>query len=216
MLSAVCITGSSAVASVCHTYLVQVLDLLVAAVGLGALAGLNLYLTVFILSLSLRMNWLTLGAEYASLEMFTHPAFFYTSLVLMVIEFFADKVPWLDSAWDAVHTFIRPTGAAFLGFAVVGDLDPFWVVIAVLVSGGAGLTGHATKASGRLLLNTSPEPVSNTVASLAEDGFVIGGLSLWALSPWLGLGVMLIVMIFCLVLTYALIRRWRKSRSAIT
>ncbi|MBX2825786.1 MAG: DUF4126 domain-containing protein [Gammaproteobacteria bacterium] len=190
----------------------QTIDLLVAAVGLGALAGLNLYLTVFVLSLSLRMDWLSLGAEYASLELLTHPAFFYTSLGLMLVEFFADKIPWLDSAWDVVHTFIRPLGAAFLGFTVVGDLDPFWVVIAVLISGGAGLTGHATKASGRLLLNTSPEPVSNSVASLAEDGFVLGGLGLWALSPWLGLGLVLVAMTVLFLLAYGIIRRFRRKR----
>lgn len=193
----------------------QTIDLLVAAVGLGALAGLNLYLTVFVLSLALRMDWLSLATEYASLEMLTHPAFFYTSLVMMLVEFFADKIPWLDSGWDAVHTFIRPVGAAFLGFAVVGDLNPFWVVIAVLVSGGAGLTGHATKASGRLLLNTSPEPVSNSVASLTEDGLVLGGLGLWALSPWLGLGLIAVVMILSCLLAYGLIRRFRRKREVV-
>ena len=194
----------------------ETIDLLVAAVGLGALAGLNLYLTVFVLSLSLRMDWLSLGTQYASLEILTHPAFFYTSLGLMLVEFFADKIPWLDSAWDVVHTVIRPLGAAFLGFSVVGDLDPFWVVIAVLVSGGAGLTGHATKASGRLLLNTSPEPVSNSVASLAEDGFVLGGLGLWALSPWLGLGLVLVAMTVLFLLAWGLIRRFRRKRAEVS
>jgi hypothetical protein len=188
------------------------MDLLVAAVGLGALAGLNLYLTIFVLSLALRMNWLSLGSNYASLEILAHPAFFYTALALMIVEFFADKIPWIDSAWDVIHTVIRPVGAAFLGFTVVGDLDPFWVVIAVLMSGGAGLTGHATKASGRLLLNTSPEPLSNSVASLAEDGFVLGGLGLWALSPWLGLGVIAIVMCGLFLCVYMIIRRFRRKR----
>ncbi|MEM6886478.1 MAG: DUF4126 domain-containing protein [Verrucomicrobiota bacterium] len=191
----------------------ETIDMLVAALGLGALAGINLYLTVFVLSLSLRMDWLSLGAEYASLEILAHPAFFYTSLVLMVVEFFADKIPWLDSIWDVVHTFIRPLGAAFLGFTLVGDLDPFWVIIAVLVSGGAGLTGHTTKASGRLLLNTSPEPVSNSVASLAEDGFVLGGLGLWLLSPWLGLGLVLLAMTVLFLLGYGILRRFRRKRA---
>ncbi|MEM1159056.1 MAG: DUF4126 domain-containing protein [Verrucomicrobiota bacterium] len=190
----------------------EIIDLLVAAVGLGALAGINLYLTVFVLSLSLRLDWLSLATQYGSLEILAHPAFFYTSLGLMLAEFLADKIPWLDSVWDAVHTLIRPLGAAFLGFTVVGELDPFWVIIAVLVSGGAGLTGHATKASGRLLLNTSPEPVSNSVASLAEDGFVLGGLGLWALSPWLGLGLVLVMMSLLFLLAFGILRRLRQKR----
>jgi hypothetical protein len=113
----------------------------------------------------------------------------------MVIEFFADKIPWVDSAWDVLHSFIRPAGAAFLGFSVMGDLDPVWVVMATLMSGGVGLAGHATKAGGRLLLNTSPEPLSNTGASLLEDGLVIGGFSLWALSPWIAFGVLLVILV---------------------
>jgi len=195
---------------------VEIIDLLVAAAGIGALAGLNLYLTVFMLSLSLRMDWLSLGTHYASLDILAHPLIFYTSLAMMLVEFFADKVPWLDSFWDVVHTIIRPLGAAFLGFSVVGELDPFWVVIAVLVSGGAGLTGHATKASGRLLLNTSPEPVSNSIASVAEDGFVLGGLALWALSPWLGLGLVLVVAMALLFLAWSLIRHVRRKRVALS
>lgn len=187
------------------------LDLLISALGLGALAGLNLYLTVFLLSLSLRLDWLTLGPEFSGLTIFEHPVVFYTALVLMVVEFVADKVPWVDSAWDVLHSFIRPAGAAFLGFSVMGDLNPVWVVAATLLSGGAGLAGHATKAGGRLLLNASPEPVTNTGASLLEDGLVIGGFSLWALSPWIAFGVIfisLVVFLFLLVRAF----RWLRHR----
>jgi len=194
---------------------VQIIDLLAAAIGLGALAGLNLYLTVFVLSLALRMDWLSLGTDYSSLEVLAHSGFFYTSMVLMIVEFFADKIPWVDSAWDAVHTLIRPAGAAFLGFTVIGDLDPFWVGIAILLSGGAGLTGHTTKAGGRLLLNTLPEPVSNSVASLTEDGLVLGGLGLWAISPWLGLGLVAVVAIGCFLVVYGIFRWFRRKRVAV-
>lgn len=196
------------------------LDLLISALGLGALAGLNLYLTVFLLSLSLRMDWLTLGPKFGGLTIFEHPVVFYTALGLMVIEFVADKVPWVDSAWDVLHSFIRPAGAAFLGFSVMGDLDPAWVVTATLLTGGVGLAGHATKAGSRLLLNSSPEPVTNTGASLLEDGLVIGGFSLWALSPWIAFAFLLgllLVLIFLLTRSYRwLLNRRRAKTSGVT
>jgi len=192
-----------------------ILDLLISALGLGALAGINLYLTVFLLSLALRMDWLTLGADFSSLAVLENPIIFYTALGLFVIEFFADKIPWIDSAWDVLHSFIRPAGAALLGFVVVGDLDPAWVVVGTLLSGGAGLAGHATKAGGRLLVNASPEPFSNSIASLAEDGLVLGGISLWALSPWLALIVLAIVaVIFFLLLSRTF--RWIGRRREVS
>jgi len=187
-------------------------DLLIAALGLGALAGLNLYLTVFLLSLSLRLDWLTLGSDFSGLAIFEHPVIFYTALGLMVIEFVADKVPWVDSSWDVLHSVIRPAGAAFLGFSVMGDLEPVWVVTATLLTGGVGLAGHVTKAGSRLLLNTSPEPVTNTAASLLEDGLVIGGFSLWALSPWIALGAISLVLIIFLFLLYRAFR-WIRRRA---
>ncbi|MEM6823290.1 MAG: DUF4126 domain-containing protein [Verrucomicrobiota bacterium] len=179
------------------------LEMLIAAVGLGALAGINLYLTVFVLSLALRLQWIVLDPEFASLGIIDQPLILYISGALMVIEFFADKIPWLDSAWDVIHSFIRPLGAAFLGFAAVAELDPTLAVIAALLSGGVGLAGHAAKASSRLIMNASPEPVSNSVASLAEDGIVLGGLGLWAISPWLTL---LLIAVVSLVVIYGVIR----------
>lgn len=187
------------------------MDILASAVGLGALAGLNLYLTVFLLSLSLRFDWLTLGEGFASLSCLDHPVIFWTSGALMVVEFFADKIPWVDSLWDVLHTFVRPVGAAALGLAAVGELGATWMFLAALLAGGAGLMGHATKAGGRLALNASPEPVSNSAASLVEDGIVIGGVTLWALSPWLVLGFLLLLIILLVVLL-AWLGRYVRSR----
>ena len=98
------------------------------------------------------------------------------ALVLLVVEFVADKVPVVDSAWDAVHTFIRvPAGAALAALAF-GDYDPGWQAAAVLLGGGAALSAHGTKAATRLAVNASPEPVSNVVVSTAEDGVAFGAV----------------------------------------
>lgn len=133
--------------------------------------------------------------------------------VLFAIEFFADKIPWGDSLWDTVHTIVRPAGGILLALAALGDLDPSMSVIAALLSGGASLTTHNLKAGGRLLINLSPEPVSNTVASVTEDGLVLGGLGLMAIAPVVGFFVFLAVSILAVVLTTKL---WEKISKSIT
>ena len=135
-------------------------------------------------------------------------------LVLLVyyilLEFFADKIPWVDSSWDAVHTFIRPIGGTLLALAALGEMDPVVSVIAGLLGGGTTLITHATKAGSRLLINMSPEPVSNTIASVGEDGLVLGGLGLMAFAPVVAFFVFLAVVILAVWLsrkTWGTIRR---------
>jgi len=164
------------------------------ALGLASLAGINLYLTTFVAGLAVRFSWIELAAAHEGLAVLGNEWVLAVAGVLMVIEFFADKVPWLDSGWDAVHTLLRPAGGVLLGMAALGKMDPEWLAIGGLLSGGAALTMHGAKAGTRLLVNMSPEPVSNSVASVAEDGFVLGGLTLTAFAPVLAFFVFVIVL----------------------
>ena len=118
--------------------------------------------------------------------------------ILFLLEFFADKIPWVDSTWDAVHTFIRPIGGTLLALAALGEIDPALTVVAALLSGGTSLITHSAKAGSRLLINMSPEPVSNIVASVGEDGLVLGGLGLMAFAPVVSFFVFLAVVILAI------------------
>lgn len=156
----------------------EVLQKLGIALGFATLAGINLYLTVFATSFALYNGWIVLTPEYHDLVILGHPAVMIVAGVLYFLEFFADKVPWLDSAWDAVHTAIRPLGGAFLAVETLGKADPVFDVVIALLAGGVTLTTHAAKAGTRLVANGSPEPFSNVALSLGEDVAVAGGLGL--------------------------------------
>ena len=168
------------------------LDLLSVALGLAALAGVNLYLTVFATGLAIHFHWITLAPQYQSLEVLGNPWIISIAGVLYVLEFFADKVPWVDSIWDAVHTVIRPIGGALLAIQVLGHPSPAFTVIVALLAGGTSLIAHTAKAATRLASNTSPEPFSNIGLSLGEDAAVLGGLALVHFNPLLALIIFLI------------------------
>ena len=195
----------------------ETLSLLGVALGFATLSGVNLYLTTFLAGLAIRFNWVDLADKYESLSILENPWIIGIAGVLFFVEFFADKIPWVDSTWDAVHTFIRPVGGALLALAALGEMDPAVSVIAALLGGGTSLVTHATKAGGRLLINMSPEPVSNSIASIGEDGLVLGGLGLMALSPAVAFFVFLAVIILAIWLfrrTWSIIRRgWMALRS---
>ncbi len=159
------------------------LELLGTALGLATLAGLNLYLTVFVTGLAVRMDWIHLADKYDQLQILADPAVLWVSGTLFVLEFFADKIPWVDSLWDSVHTIIRPVGGAMVAITVLGDANPVYDVIVGLLGGGMALTSHAAKAGTRLLVNASPEPFTNIGLSLGEDAVVLGGLGLVAFQP---------------------------------
>ena len=186
------------------------LSLLGVALGFATLSGINLYLTTFMAGLAGRFNWVDLADKYESLAILANPWIIGIAGVLFLIEFFADKIPWIDSSWDAIHTFIRPIGGTLLALAALGEMDPAVSVVAALLSGSTTLLTHATKAGSRLLINMSPEPVSNTVASLGEDGLVLGGLGLMAFAPVVSFFVFLVVVIIAIWLsrkTWGVIRR---------
>ena len=174
------------------------LDLLAVALGLATLAGVNLYLTVFATGLAIHFHWITLAPQYQSLEILGHPLVITISGILYLLEFFADKVPWVDSAWDAVHTVIRPIGGALLAIQVLGHPSPALTVIVALLAGGTSLIAHTAKAATRLASNTSPEPFSNIGLSLGEDAAVLGGLALVHFNPVLALIIFVIgIAAFC-------------------
>src|SRR5215469_15137808 len=166
---------------------VERIDLLAVALGLAALAGVNLYLTVFATGLAIHFHWINLAPQYQSLEVLGNPWIIGIAGVLYLLEFFADKIPWVDSLWDAMHTVIRPIGGALLAIQVLGQSSPAFTVIVALLAGGTSLITHTAKAATRLASNTSPEPFSNIALSLGEDAAVLGGLALVHLNPLLAL-----------------------------
>jgi Domain of unknown function (DUF4126) len=171
---------------------VERLDLLAVALGLAALAGVNLYLTVFATGLAIHFHWITLAPQYQSLEVLGNPWIISIAGVLYFLEFFADKVPWVDSIWDAVHTVIRPIGGALLAIQVLGHPGPAFTIIVALLAGGTSLIAHTAKAATRLASNTSPEPFSNIALSVGEDAAVLGGLALVHFNPLLALIIFLV------------------------
>src|SRR5271167_4839103 len=136
------------------------------ALGAGFSSGLNLYATVATLGLLERFGVLHLPL---SLQILSHPGVLGIAIALYLAEFFADKFPYFDTIWDAIHTFIRPPAAALLAFAAAGGAAPEWRWGAALLAGGVALTAHGTKASARAAVNTVPEPFSNWVLSFGED-----------------------------------------------
>lgn len=136
------------------------------ALGAGFSSGLNLYATVATLGLLQRFGVLHLPV---SLQILSHPWVLGIALALYLIEFFADKIPYVDTIWDVVHTFIRPPAAALLAYAAAGGAAAEWRWGAALLAGGVALTSHGTKASARAAVNTSPEPFSNWALSFGED-----------------------------------------------
>ncbi|PYJ09143.1 MAG: hypothetical protein DMF06_10885 [Verrucomicrobia bacterium] len=170
-------------------------NLLSVALGLACLAGINLYLTVFVTGLAVNLHWIELSPEYHSLEVLGHPWIIGIAGVLYFLEFFADKIPWVDSAWDTVHTVIRPIGGALLAIQVLGHSTPTFDVLLVLLAGSTSLVTHTAKASSRLVANSSPEPFSNIGLSVAEDVGVFGGLALLHYNPVLAISIFALAII---------------------
>lgn len=156
-----------------------IIEILGLAGSLSLLSGWRLYLTVFATGLAMHFNLVPLPENLAMLDVLANPWVLGISALGAVAEFFADKIAWLDSIWDGLHTIIRPVGGALLALAVVDSSDPAWQVIAFLLGGGAALASHATKATARAAVNTSPEPVSNVILSTVED-VATGGLLMLA------------------------------------
>lgn len=151
-----------------------VIEIIGIAGSISLLSGWRLYLCICATGLAMRFDLLPLPEHLASLAVLENPWVIAIAAAGALAEFFADKVMWLDSAWDAVHTFVRPVGGALLALAIIDPADPATQVIAFLLGGGASFLAHGGKASARAVVNTSPEPVSNIIASSAEDVATVG------------------------------------------
>jgi hypothetical protein len=160
-----------------------IVELLGLAASVSLLSGWRLYLTVFATGLAMHFGYVDLPENLKMLEALANPWVIGTAGVGAVAEFFADKILWLDSIWDGLNTLIRPLGGALLALAVVDAGDPVWQVIVFLLGGGAAFASHATKATARAAVNTSPEPVSNIVLSTIEDVATGGLLALAFANP---------------------------------
>ena len=176
------------------------------AAALGWASGLRLYAVVFLTGLAGSLGWVPLPSGLSVLQ---HPAMLWASGGLLLVEFLADKVPWVDSLWDSVHTFIRIPAGAALAYGVFGGDQATWATVAALLGGTLAATAHTAKATTRAAANTSPEPFSNIALSLAGDALVPGMLWLsWQHPVWffVALGLALIVMVAVTVLLFKFLR----------
>jgi Domain of unknown function (DUF4126) len=194
---------------------VDFLTVLGRTLGFSLAAGVNLYATVAIIGLAHRFGWATLPAEYA---VFDNDWIIGAALVLYLVEFVADKVPWLDTIWDAVHTVIRPVGGAVIAVASLGDASVGLKAAAAIAGGSLAAGTHFTKAGTRVVANTSPEPFSNWILSLLEDGFVVamGVIALqYPVAALIVSGVIILVLLACAAALVRALRR-RFGRGAVT
>ncbi|MDZ7639116.1 MAG: DUF4126 domain-containing protein [Bryobacterales bacterium] len=196
------------------------LQLIASATGIGFLAGIRLYLTVLALGVAVRFDWLRLNDSFSELTVLGNNWVIGFAALATLIEFFSDKIPWLDSAWDSIHTFIRPIGAAALSVAAFDGVDPGVRFLLVLLTGGAALTSHSAKAATRLAVNHSPEPFSNVALSLAGDAAVPVGLWLAVEHPLLIGGVVGVFMLVVLILAPTVFRvlriEWMALRALLS
>lgn len=173
------------------------------SLGAGWASGINLYAAILVIGLMGATGRLDLPE---GLELLSDPLVIFAAGAMYVVEFVTDKIPGVDSAWDAVHTFIRIPAGAMLAAGAVGDVGAGTELAAMLVGGGMAAGSHAAKAGTRAMINTSPEPLSNWTASIAEDIGVIGGLWLALNHPVLFLVALLLFMI---LLAWLLPKLWR-------
>jgi len=180
--------------------------------GFSFAAGVNLYATVAILGLASKYEWVHLPAQF---QVFNNDVVIGAAIVMYLVEFLADKIPYLDSLWDLIHTAIRPVGGALIAVATLGDATPAVEGLAALLGGTVAAGSHLTKTSTRAVANTSPEPISNWVLSVSEDAFVVG-LGYLALAHPIAALVVALVLIGLIVIFAAVIartvRRWFSRR----
>ena len=194
----------------------EILAALGRTMGFSFAAGINLYATVAILGLASRYNWVSLPPQFRA---FDNDIVIGVAIVLYIAEFVADKIPWFDSIWDAVHTAIRPVGGAVIAVTTLGDASPATEALVGLLGGTLAAGSHFSKSGTRALANTSPEPFSNWILSVAEDVFVIG-LGFLALKyPIVAALVVALSLIFIVMFATWIIRgirrRWGKRPSEL-
>ena len=175
-------------------------------------SGINLYATIAVMGLSARFGLVDLPEQFRA---FDHPAVIAGAMVLYAIEFFADKIPYLDSVWDVVHTFIRVPAGAVVAYAATNHMDAGVYTIATLLGGGLALSSHGTKAALRMGANLSPEPVSNWILSIVEDIIAFVGSLLAVFAPVLICIVLAIFILFFLWFAPKAFRAIRRIFNAV-
>ena len=181
--------------------------ILTQVLGLAIGAGLNLYAAVIVTGMGIRFGWLP--SLSGDLQVLAHPAVLITAGILYGAEFIADKVPFFTPIWDAIHTFIRPVGGAFLALGATGNMDPMVRMLAMLAAGTVALGAHSSKMGVRLLAHTTPEPITHSIISVAEDVGVVGLLILVYQYPKIALPLIFVLMATMVVLLPSLVRSAR-------
>ncbi len=184
----------------------NLISLLGSTFGLAFLSGINLYAATLTVGLSVRFNLITLPPELQGLAILAEPWILIAAGVLYLIEFAADKIPWVDTMWDTLHTFVRPLGAAAIGVAALQGTDPWVETLAVLACGGIGLSSHSTKAGARLLVNQSPEPFTNSAVSVVEDVVVVVGTWIFLSHPVIAITVVAMFLLAMIWIAPKLVR----------
>jgi Domain of unknown function (DUF4126) len=159
------------------------IQLIALASSVSLLAGWRLYLVTLVTGLAMKFGWIALPEQLHALDILASNWIIGIAALGTLAEFFADKIAWVDSAWDAIHGVIRPLGGALLSMAIIDSGDPGWQVASFLLGGAAAFAAHAGKAGARALVNASPEPFSNVVVSTAEDVTTAGLLALAIANP---------------------------------
>ncbi len=159
------------------------IEIIALASSVSLLAGWRLYLVTFVTGLRMKLGWVALPDSLTALDVLASNWVIGIAGFAAVAEFFADKIAWVQSLWDGIHSFIRPVGGALLSLAIVDSADPAWQVGSFLLGGGAAFLAHAGKAGARAIVNASPEPVSNLIVSPGEDVATAGLLTLAISNP---------------------------------
>jgi uncharacterized protein DUF4126 len=178
-------------------------QLIALASTVSLLAGWRLYLVTFAVGLAMKFGWVALPDQLQTLDVLANNWLIGIAGIGTLAEFFADKVAWVDSAWDAVHSVVRPVGGALLSMAIIDGADPAWQVGSLLLGGGAALVAHAGKAGARTLVNASPEPLSNIVVSTGEDVAIVGLLGLAIANPVASALIAVILVLLSVWLVFA-------------
>lgn len=192
---------------------VGIVEILGVAGSLSLLAGWRLYLTILATGIAMHFGWLPLPDHLESLRILANPWVLGVAAVGTIAEFLADKIAWVDSAWDSIHSFIRPLGGALLALALVDSSDPAWQVVAFLLGGGGALLSHGAKATTRAVVNISPEPYSNAVVSTGEDVATGGLLALAIAYPPIAI-VIAVLMLVAAVIVIIVLRRLLRTIKA--
>jgi len=186
----------------------QIITLIALTMGVGWASGINLYATLATLGILSMSGHMVLPEE---LDVLNNPLVIAAAGLMYMVEFTADKIPGVDSIWDSIHTFIRIPAGAVLAAGMVGDAGAGMELAAAIVGGGLATTTHVTKTGSRLLINTSPEPMTNWIASITEDVVVILGIWTAVQNPWL---FVLLLVLFLLLLVWLLPKIWRALKKA--